>query len=128
MTNCSTPKHAFRLELKQPFHPSAPFRCLALFVAVASAVLASLSFVLLKQQSALAAASIVSWPSIALVHLTGSVTEPVFATHAADGSGRLFIVERAGTIRIFKNGALLGTPFLNIAARVDSESYGERGL
>src|SRR6266850_2911320 len=51
---------------------------------------------------------------------------PLFVTNAGDGSNRLFIVEQAGRIRIFQNGSLLGTPFLDIQNRVTSG--GERGL
>jgi glucose/arabinose dehydrogenase len=51
---------------------------------------------------------------------------PVGVTNAGDGSGRLFILEQAGVIRIFQNGNLLPTPFLDIRNRV--LSGGERGL
>ena len=49
--------------------------------------------------------------------VTGSVTNPVFVTHAGDDSGRLFIVEQNGRIKIFDvtTTNLLSTPFLNIA-------------
>jgi glucose/arabinose dehydrogenase len=47
-------------------------------------------------------------------------------TDAGDGSGRLFIVEQPGTIRILKDGLLLGVPFLDISDRVSFG--GERGL
>lgn len=50
----------------------------------------------------------------------------MFVTGAGDGSGRLFIVEQAGRIRIVKDGELLPEPFLDITDRV--ESGGERGL
>lgn len=52
---------------------------------------------------------------------------PLFATHAGDGSGRLFIVEKEGTIRILQEGELLATPFLDITDRVGS-SASEQGL
>lgn len=55
------------------------------------------------------------------------LNKPVFVTHAGDGSGRLFIVEKRGVIRIWQGGRLLETPFLNIAARVGSSSS-EQGL
>jgi glucose/arabinose dehydrogenase len=45
---------------------------------------------------------------------------------APSGDARLFIVERAGTIRIVQNGSLLATPFLNISSQVTTE--GEGGL
>jgi len=47
-------------------------------------------------------------------------------TDAGDGSGRLFIVEQAGTIRISKDGVLRDAPFLDITNRVSFG--GERGL
>jgi len=65
-------------------------------------------------------------PSIALTLLTQAVSAPVHVTHAPDGSGRLFIVEKGGYIRIFKNGGLLPTPFLDIHTLVSNDS--EQGL
>ncbi len=57
---------------------------------------------------------------------TSGLRSPVFLTHAGDGSGRLFVVEQPGRIRVIKNGMLLDVPFLDIADRVDFG--GERGL
>jgi len=45
----------------------------------------------------------------------------------AEGSGRLFVIEKAGRIRIIQNGQLLETPFLNIEGRVNV-SGNEQGL
>ncbi|HJW83520.1 MAG TPA: hypothetical protein VJ754_04375 [Anaerolineae bacterium] len=42
--------------------------------------------------------------------------QPVQVTHAGDGSNRLFVVEQDGFIRIVKNDAVLGTPFLDVSA------------
>jgi glucose/arabinose dehydrogenase len=39
-----------------------------------------------------------------------------------DGSNRLFVVQRNGTIRVIKNGTLLATPFLTVSTSVGSES------
>ncbi|MFL7794608.1 MAG: PQQ-dependent sugar dehydrogenase [Anaerolineae bacterium] len=51
---------------------------------------------------------------------------PVQVTHAGDGSGRLFVVEQPGRVRVVQNGSVLTTPFLDITGLV---SYGgERGL
>jgi glucose/arabinose dehydrogenase len=44
-----------------------------------------------------------------------------------DGSGRLFIIEKAGRIRILENDQLLETPFLDITERVRSNGN-EQGL
>jgi glucose/arabinose dehydrogenase len=53
------------------------------------------------------------------------LTQPVFLT-APDGDARLFIVERVGVVKIFANGGVLPTPFLDIRDRVNNA--GERGL
>jgi glucose/arabinose dehydrogenase len=45
----------------------------------------------------------------------------------ADGSGRLFVLEKVGRIRIIENGELLETPYLDISDRVGS-SGNEQGL
>ncbi len=52
-----------------------------------------------------------------LRRLNASLHRPVFVTHAGDGSGRLFIVEQFGTIRIWQDDALLPDPFLDISAK-----------
>lgn len=65
-------------------------------------------------------------PSIMLTGLPGSVSSPVQVANAGDGSNRLFVVEQGGTIRIYKNGALLATPFLDISSLVGTG--GEQGL
>ena len=51
---------------------------------------------------------------------------PLDVTNAGDGSGRLFVVEQAGRIRLVKDGALVARPFLDITGRI--ASGGERGL
>ncbi len=51
---------------------------------------------------------------------------PVGITNAGDGSGRLFVVEQPGVIRIIAASKLVSTPFLDIRARI--ASGGERGL
>jgi glucose/arabinose dehydrogenase len=79
------------------------------------------------QTSAATASVPAGWPTIVLTPITMSVTKPVYVTHANDGSGRIFIVEREGSVRIYKNGALLATPFLSITGRVES-GYEEQGL
>ena len=52
---------------------------------------------------------------------------PVFVTHAGDSSGRLFIVEKGGTVRILRDGLLQPEPFLDITEQVSS-SGNEQGL
>jgi glucose/arabinose dehydrogenase len=55
---------------------------------------------------------------------------PTTISNAGDGSGRLFILEQRGKIRIVRNGMLLPTPFLDVSAKLVSERAGfdERGL
>ena len=45
---------------------------------------------------------------------------------AGDGSGRLFVAEQAGRIRVVEDGTLVDGPFLDITDRVTAG--GERGL
>ena len=58
--------------------------------------------------------------------VASGLTNPIFITNAGDGSGRIFIVEQTGFIRILKNGTLLSTPFLDIHTII--KSGGEQGL
>ena len=66
-------------------------------------------------------------PYVAYESVASGLTNPTFLTHAGDGSGRMFILERAGLIRILQAGSLLPTPFLDIRARIES-SGSEQGL
>ena len=65
-------------------------------------------------------------PGVALRQVAGGFESPVYLTHAGDRSGRLFVVEQAGRIRILRDGRLLPRPFLDIRSRVTSG--GEMGL
>jgi len=67
---------------------------------------------------------------IDLEPVAAGLVAPLSVTHANDGSGRLFIVEQSGQIRIVKDGALLETPFLDIADRLPDLGtfFDERGL
>jgi glucose/arabinose dehydrogenase len=78
------------------------------------------------------AESTTAWPTIQLQLVAGGFTRPVFITHANDGSGRLFVVEQGGQIRILHtDGSISPTPFLDISSRVLSPAHGggnEQGL
>ena len=56
----------------------------------------------------------------------GDFNEPISMTAPPRDIFRLFIVERAGTIRVERNGVVLPTPFLDIRGTVSLED--ERGL
>ena len=57
--------------------------------------------------------------------VTSGLTQPLYLTHAGDS--RLFIVERAGVIRIYQGGSLLSQPFLDISSLVQDIGF-EEGL
>jgi glucose/arabinose dehydrogenase len=59
--------------------------------------------------------------------VVGNLETPVGISHAGDGSGRLFILEKVGRIRVVQAGTLLPVPFLDITDRVGS-SQSEQGL
>ncbi len=65
-------------------------------------------------------------PAVTLRPVASGLTMPVEIAHAGDGSGRLFVVEQGGAIKIIKDGAVLAAAFLDITAQV--LSGGERGL
>jgi uncharacterized repeat protein (TIGR01451 family) len=58
----------------------------------------------------------------------GGLAEPTGIANAGDGSGRLFVLERAGYIRVITNGVLLSTPYLTITNKVQSAHNDEQGL
>ncbi len=80
----------------------------------ASQVFASQVF---ASQSTDSSAAVV-WPTLQINEIEGGLAQPVHVTHAGDGSGRLFVVEKGGIIKVLKNGNALSTPFLNISDKV----------
>lgn len=65
--------------------------------------------------------------ALRLTTVANGLLKPDFLTHAGDGSGRLFVVEQAGRIRIIDGDKVVETPFLDISDRVGSSSN-EQGL
>lgn len=66
-------------------------------------------------------------PSLTLSPIsTQGLRQPLYLTHAGDGSGRIFVVEQPGRIRILTEDRLLAVPFLDIQDLV--LAGGERGL
>ena len=89
-----------------------------------------LKFALTAAATLAVAGSIAQAQMTTELYLSG-VTRPVFLTHAGDGSGRVFILEQPGRIRIVDaGGTLQTTPFLDIVSFVTGGVSGgdERGL
>lgn len=69
-------------------------------------------------------------PQIELVPVAEGLIDPVNVAAPNDGSGRIFIVERVGTILIVEDGQLLDEPFLDISndMKIDFLEQGLLGL
>ena len=65
-------------------------------------------------------------PALGLSAFVSGVASPVGMEVPNDDSGRLFVLEQGGRIRIIQNGVLVATPFLDITSKI--ESGGEKGL
>jgi len=59
-----------------------------------------------------------SSPAIGTQVIVSGLNSPLDIEHPDDNSGRLFVVEQGGTIRIIQNGSVLPTPFLDISSEV----------
>ncbi|RJQ56820.1 MAG: glucose dehydrogenase [Nitrospiraceae bacterium] len=72
-------------------------------------------------------AALQAFPEISLSAFASGFNQPVHVTHAGDGSRRIFVVEKAGRIRVIKDGVISQTPFLDISPVVLSTGS-EQGL
>ncbi|MEX2219738.1 MAG: PQQ-dependent sugar dehydrogenase [Phycisphaerales bacterium] len=68
--------------------------------------------------------------AIDLEPVASGLVAPIYATHAGDNSGRLFIVDQTGKILILQNGQVLATPFLDLTSEIVAVNLGfdERGV
>jgi glucose/arabinose dehydrogenase/plastocyanin len=66
-------------------------------------------------------------PQVQLVKVTDGLAEPINVDSPKDGSGRIFVAERGGKIRIVQDGQLLEEPFLDISGDVEFQ-FLEEGL
>lgn len=73
------------------------------------------------------AAYINPWAKVKLTPFESGFELPVYLTGAGDGSGRIFVVEKAGRIKVVKDGEVSKEPFLDIVYKVRSKES-ERGL
>ena len=63
---------------------------------------------------------------VSLESVVTGLDAPTWATAAGDGSGRLFIAEQGGRIRVLRGTTLNAAPFIDLSDRVGAG--GERGL
>jgi glucose/arabinose dehydrogenase len=89
-------------------------------------MLRTLSATLLSCLLAASAPIVAARDALRLEPVVEGLEDPVFVTHAGDGSGRLFVVEQAGRVLIVDRGELQAEPFLDIGD--DVLAGGERGL
>jgi glucose/arabinose dehydrogenase len=76
-------------------------------------------------------ASDISMPKVGLELVAEGFTAPMELVSAGDGTGRMFLVDQIGLIKIIlANGTVVGEPFLDISDRMVklSQGYDERGL
>jgi glucose/arabinose dehydrogenase len=66
-----------------------------------------------------------TWPIISLNEVITGLSQPLHIAHAGDGSGRLFIVEKTGRIKLYL-GSTYQNIFLDIHTKVSTTS--EQGL
>ncbi len=70
--------------------------------------------------------SLASAQDVKLVKVASGFERPTSVTNAGDGSGRVFVVEQGGLVRVMKDGKVLSQPFLDV--RDLTRAGGERGL
>jgi uncharacterized protein (TIGR03437 family) len=75
---------------------------------------------------AIAFGGALSAQEIQLTRIASGLSAPTDIQSAGDGSERLFFVQQNGVIRVFRNGALVSAPFLDIQSK--TRGGGERGL
>jgi glucose/arabinose dehydrogenase len=65
-------------------------------------------------------------PALGLVEVAGGLAQPVLVAAAPGDDSRLFVLEKAGRIRVLIDGVLAPEPFADLTGQIASQ--GERGL
>ena len=94
--------------------------------AIAGPVLAGAALIAGPLTAGLLAHAAAQGPQVQLRSVASGFSQPVYVTHAGDRSGRLFVVEQAGLVRVVRDGRILPAPFLDIRRKV--VAGGELGL
>ena len=87
---------------------------------------AAVAGLLVVPLTALGAGSAVAVTAVDFVQRASGLSQPTQVTSARDGSGRLFVTEKTGRVRVYAGGRLLAQPFLDLRSRVRTD--GEGGL
>ena len=67
-----------------------------------------------------------TYAQIQLELVVENLTQPISLKNAGDGSGRLYVVEQGGRVKVIENGSVVSGNFLNISSQISTG--GERGL
>ena len=59
-----------------------------------------------------------AWPAVRWEPWITGLEAPVDLKSAHDGSGRMFVVEQRGRVRLIRDGAVVATPVLDIVSKV----------
>jgi hypothetical protein len=87
---------------------------------------AGLRALVLVLAAAFAFPAVAAPPPVTLRLVASGFSQPLEIVNAGDGSGRLFVLEKTGQVKIIKDGEVLARPFLDLSAEVSTD--GERGL
>jgi|GEM_PF-551387 len=134
-TNVSAGTHTISVQLVNNDHtPVTP-------LATQSVTVTAKTVPDLTNQNSPEAATFTTYPSrtklhtpdiqIGLKFIAGGFTSPMMVVPAPDNSGRLFLVDQTGVVKIFSmDGTVVDQPFLDIRGRMValSPAYDERGL
>ncbi|HET7094134.1 MAG TPA: hypothetical protein VFI22_11660, partial [Thermomicrobiales bacterium] len=67
-------------------------------------------------------------PRIQLVKIADGLNDPVAVAFPPDGSGRVFVAQRGGQVRVVNpDGTLRERPLLDLTGRVTTDQGGEQG-
>jgi glucose/arabinose dehydrogenase len=65
---------------------------------------------------------------VVLDELASGFSQPLGIVDAGDGSGRLFVLQKGGLIRIFDGTSVLPAPFLDVSSLITNPAASEQGL